>query len=30
MSQDGKTATEKVWTKGPEGTNMSHLVWQHP
>lgn len=30
MSKDGKTATEKVWTKGPEGTNIRTLVWQRP
>lgn len=28
LSKDGKTATEKVWTKGPEGTNLRTLVWQ--
>ncbi len=27
LSADGKTATEKVWTKGAEGTNISNLVW---
>lgn len=28
LSKDGKTATEKVWTKGPEGANLRTLVWQ--
>ena len=28
LSSDGKTATEKVWTKGSEGTNESRLVWK--
>jgi hypothetical protein len=27
LSSDGKTATEKVWTKGAEGTNESRLIW---
>lgn len=28
LSADGKTATEKVSTKGTEGTNTSNLVWE--
>ena len=28
LSSDGKTATEKVWTKGPDGINLSNLIWQ--
>lgn len=28
LSSDGKTAHEKVWTKGPEGTNFSNLIWE--
>jgi hypothetical protein len=27
LSSDGKTATEKVWTKGAGGTNESRLIW---
>ena len=27
MSKDGKTATEKMWSKGPEGVNLRTLVW---
>ena len=30
LSKDGKTATEKVWTKGPDGTDIRTLVWQKP
>jgi hypothetical protein len=28
LSKDGKTATEKVWARGPEGANLRTLVWQ--
>jgi hypothetical protein len=28
MSKDGKTATEKVWTKTATGTNVRTLVWR--
>jgi hypothetical protein len=28
MSPDGKTATEKVMTTSPDGTNTSRLVWE--
>lgn len=28
LSEDGKTATEKVWTRGPEGANLRTLIWQ--
>jgi hypothetical protein len=28
LSPDGKTASEKVWTRGSEGTNISHLIWE--
>jgi len=28
LSSDGKTATEKVMTKGPSGSNTSTLVWE--
>jgi hypothetical protein len=28
LSKDGKTATEKVWSKGPEGANLRTLIWQ--
>jgi len=28
LSSDGKTAKEKVWTKGAEGTNIANLVWE--
>ncbi len=27
LSNDGKTATEKVWTKSQNGTNLRTLVW---
>jgi hypothetical protein len=30
LSKDGKTATEKVWAKGPEGSDLRTLVWQRP
>jgi hypothetical protein len=30
LSKDGKTATEKVVAKGPEGTEVRTLVWQRP
>ncbi len=30
LSKDGKTATEKVLTKGPEGNDLRTLVWQRP
>jgi len=28
LSSDRRTATERVYTKRPEGTNVSSLVWQ--
>ena len=30
LSKDGHTATEKVWSKGPEGANLRTLMWQRP
>ena len=30
LSKDGKTATEKVWTRGPEGAELRTLIWQKP
>jgi hypothetical protein len=28
LSRDGKMATEKVFTKGPQGSNDSVLIWE--
>jgi hypothetical protein len=30
LSKDGKTATEKVWAHGPDGTNIRTLIWHRP